>query len=80
MSTLGRDLWFQILRDDGRYKDDPIPLSMWTYMSRMSNQLSYKVCEDVGAEERFLDSPGVRGPILVWSDGELTGYGKQLQK
>lgn len=79
MSTVGKDLWFQLLRDDGRYSDDPIPLSLWTYIHQ-GDKLAYKVCYNDAAEVSFLDSSYVRNPELAWDDGEVTPYGMDLRE
>lgn len=79
MSTVSGKIWLRLLRDNGRYEDDPPPLSLYTYTDQ-GGKTAHKICYDFGAVTSFLDSPFVESPRLAWSLGAITNYGKDLLK
>ncbi len=79
MSTVSRNIFMDILRNNGRYFDDPIPLSLWTYKNIFNGKLSFKVCYDRRAEESLFDSDAAtNSPRLVWTKDGITPYGETL--
>lgn len=79
MSTVGRDLWMELLENDGRYSDDPLPESLWTYVRAGPKRTCFKICYTAAAEARLMRSQFIRSPRMAWSkESGINDYGKQL--
>lgn len=69
MSTVGRMIFRTILLNNGRYSDDPIPVSLWTYRNR-AGVLAYKICWHEGTVFGFHRSENCSHRVLMWTKAD----------
>lgn len=79
MSTVGRAIWMELLEADGRYLDDPLPESLWTYVRARPKRTCFKICYNADAESSLMRSQFILSPRLAWSkESEISDYGRTL--
>ena len=76
---MNRRIWTQILRNHGRYEDDPQVLALYTYANMFNGGLSFKVIYDQRGLQSFMESDCVTGHRLAWHrNAGITPYGKSF--
>lgn len=77
MATVDRNIALELLRNEGRYHDDPLPFAIYRYGNRMYGGVDYSICYTVGDAFRLVESPAVSTAVILWTkEGGLTPAGE----
>ena len=76
MATItNREIIRQLLKNDGHFSDDPVPVSVWAFHSTLANRENWAIfCTP---EHDMLTSVFVQNPVMLFCDGQLTDAGKR---
>ena len=78
MATINLEITLELLKNDGRYGDDPIPEAIYAYTNNWEQE-AYSICYNVSAVESLQTSPHVFNPFILWSkESGLSEDGKTL--
>lgn len=77
MATIAKKLAIELMKNGGRYGDDPMPFAIYRYENAMFGGTNYSVCYKPSDVTRLVRSPAVEDPALLWvCYGGLTDEGK----